>query len=121
MMAAKKFPLFLREAVGILAHDWSRLWWKVRSGTDQHHRFDAFRLPRGQVQQDIAASAHSDSFASADSEVVEEREHVHRGVLMAKWLRQDARAAVSPQVGQDELEVWTPSGSRRKPVPGRAG
>jgi hypothetical protein len=121
MMMAKKSPLFLGEAFGILAHDGSRLWWKVRSAADQHHGFDAFRLPGGQVQQDIAAAAHSDSFAGADFEVVEERQHVCRGVLMAKWLNQDAGAAVSPQVGQDELEVWTPIGSRRKPVLARAG
>src|SRR6516164_237046 len=120
MTTAKKFPLFLREAVGILAHDGTRRCWKVRSGADQHHRFDAFRLPGGQVQEDVTAAAHSDSFASADFQVVEEREHVCRGVLMAKWLRQDAGAAVSPQVGQDELEVWTPGGSRRKPVLARA-
>lgn len=111
MMAAKKFPLLLGKAVRILTHDRTRLWWKVRRRTDQNHGFDAFWLPGGQVQEDVAAATDADSFTNADSQVVEQRDYVGRRILMAERLRQNAGAAMSAQVRQFDLEVWPHPGA----------
>ena len=63
------------------------------------------------MQEDVAAATDGDSFTGADSQVVEQRDYVGRRVLMAERLRQNAGTAVSAQVRQDDLEVWTPRGT----------
>ena len=62
------------------------------------------------MQEDVAAATDADCFAGADSQVVEQRDYVGRRFLMAERLRQNAGAAVSAQVRQDDLDVWAPRG-----------
>src|SRR6516162_8608335 len=101
MMTAKEFPLLFGEAFRIPTHDGTHLRWKVRCRTDQDHGFDAFRLPGGQVQEDVAAGTDADSLTGGNSEVVEQRQYVGRRVLMPERPQQNAGPAMPPQVGQD--------------------
>jgi hypothetical protein len=41
----------------------------------------------GHVQQNVAATADSESLAGADPHVIQQREYVRRGFFMAEWFR----------------------------------
>src|SRR5579864_1545741 len=73
MATTKDLPVSLGQAVRILPHDGSSLRRKIAGGTDQHHGLDTLRLAGGKVEEDVAATADSQSFERHDFQVVEER------------------------------------------------
>jgi len=60
------------------------------------------------MQQDVAAPTHPKSLASADFQMIEQREYIRGGILMPEGFRKNARPGVTAQVRHDQLEVLTP-------------
>ncbi len=108
MTSAKNLPLPFGQPIGILAHDGTCLRGKVRRGANQHHRLYALRLPGRHMQQDVAAPTGPQSLASADFQMIEQREYIRGGILMPEGFRKNARPGVTAQVRHDQLEVLTP-------------
>src|SRR5207244_1525186 len=116
MATAQDFPLLFGESIGVLAHEVTGLRRKVRSGADQHHGLNAIRLLGGHVEQDIATTADAHAVAGADSKVIEQSKRVSGGLFVAEGLRQNARVAVTTQVGQDQLKFCSPLLEGRNPI-----
>ena len=73
------------------------------------------------MQQDIASTTDAETVRGADFEMIEQRENVHGGVLMAERFRKNARPAMAAEIGDDQLEIFAPLAGQCFPILAGAG